>query len=765
MPGAVPRPQPPSAARPWGARGRTRPAGAWLAPLAAALGTAALLGSCARPAAGPPPGGIRAVQLAWRAWPVSTFRQLADQGLNRAELNLEWGALEPQPGRFSFGVLDADLAAAAAAHVELIPIFWESVWTGNPAPWVTSRDITSTGATAAIPAWWNPAARQAYFTYVTTTVAHIRRSPGFGGAFLNYGWLDATWGQPPSPAAGVTGYAPDDVAEFHRWLPLEFRSLRAFNRAYATHYASWDSVPAARPGQPGFAVYQAFRAWSVQETYARLTARVRRETSAPLYYYWGGDLSNEPAFLNLPDSFFALARRYRVTVVLDDAENTGLAVLFGSLARAYGVPLLQEWTPAGSGYAAEAARWLGHEGLGAPEAAGLDFFLFQGGREYAAGFPVFARWAAPLGAMDGAYPQQPVALYVSFASAFRSADALTGTSAEIGALWSEAHVGLQVVTDRELAAGVARLSAFRAVLPVTGPDAALRAYAAQGGHVVGSAAALEAYASPYASFAPAAAGLVEAVPVAAPASRRAWISIAAVNPTWPYSGTVTILPGGLGLPAGAYHLVEEPGGQQVPYRAVAGGLAVPLDLAPGAFELWELAAGAGSLPPPAGPSAAPGAPAASTVAAVAGQAPAGLAFLGVGAAAAGSDGNLDLVAQGGLQAVATWPTGRSRTPGSFVYLQIDPSSPVDAAAAVRVQVTYLATPGQGFQVQYDGTGGPYEPGPSVASPGTGAWTTATVTLRGARFDEGQNGGADLRLFARDGSQPLVVREVEISAAS
>jgi hypothetical protein len=40
-----------------------------------------------------------------------------------------------------------------------------------------------------------------------------------------------------------------------------------------------------------------------------------------------------------------------------------------------------------------------------------------------------------------------------------------------------------------------------------------------------------------------------------------------------------------------------------------------------------------------------------------------------------------------------------------------------------------------------------------------------VTLRGARFDEGQNGGADLRLFARDGSQPLVVREVEISAAS
>jgi len=743
------------------ATGRSR----GIALLAVLVGGLGLGGAATLPASPPAATPIWAVQLNWEdgsaPWPASVFTQLAAQGITSAEINLEWGEIEPRQGQFRFGALDADLAGAASAHVQLIPIFWESVWTGNPAPWAAGRDVLSSGALSAMPSWWNPQVQSGYFDYVAATIAHIRNRPGFGGAFLDYGWLDAAWGPPPQGATGIAGYSTEDVARFHQWLPTRYGTLRRFNREQGTDFAAWADVPAARPGQALFAVYQAFRAWSVEDTYARLTALVRRETSAPLYYYWGGDVGQAGQFMNLPDTYFQLARRYRVTVVLDDAEETGLALLFGSLARAYGVRLLQEWTPAPQGLAAEAAQWLGHANLGAPNGAGLDFFEYGGGPEFQTGYPEYLQWIGPLAAERGAYPQQPVAVYVSFAGAFQDAGALAGISAELGALWRQAPTAFRVVTDREVAAGLVRLSQFRAVLPLTGDDAAVRAYAAGGGRVVSSGAALRASTSPYLTFDPAA-GVLEAAPEVDIAADRAWISVAEVSPEWPYSGSAEIHYAGLGLPDRPHHLVQAGTGQPIAARTVPGGLEVPLDLASGALAVWELLPGpaaAGAAPVQAAPPAA-----GASVTAVAGQPAQGLDFLEVGAGTAGGDGSLQLVASGGQPAISTETLAQLGTGGAFVYLQLDPSSAVHAAARVRVAVTYLATPGQGFQVQYDGARGAYENGPAVVSPGSGAWTTAEVTLGDARFAEAQNWSADLRLAVRDGTRPLLVRRVQITAS-
>ncbi len=41
--------------------------------------------------------------------------------------------------------------------------------------------------------------------------------------------------------------------------------------------------------------------------------------------------------------------------------------------------------------------------------------------------------------------------------------------------------------------------------------------------------------------------------------------------------------------------------------------------------------------------------------------------------------------------------------------------------------------------------------------------TAQLNGSGARFAEAQNGGADLRLAAADPSQPLILREVSLTA--
>ena len=532
------------------------------------------------------------------AWPESTFARLAARGIRYAEINMEWAAVEPAPGRFDFQALDADLAHAAQAGVRIIPIFWYAVWTGNPAPWITSYDVGSSGAPSQVPTWWSRFNRRSYFQYVTATVAHIRGSPGFGGVFLNYGWLDYMWGPAPG-GQGVNGYAPQDIARFHAWLPTRYGSLAAFNRGHATRFTSWAAVPAAIPGQALFSVYQHFRNWSVAETYSRLSALVRAETAVPIYYYWGGGFSGAGVAFNLPDTFFQVARRYQATVVLDDADHTGLALLFGSLARAYGVRLFEEWTPRGSGLHAEIAEFMGHYGFGAPAEVGMDFFLYHGGQEYTVGFPVYTRWIPVLRAMRGSYPLQPVAVVVSYAAAFQNPTALSGLSARLASLWRNLPMGFTVVTDREVAAGVVHLRSFRAVLPLNDRGGAhIAAYRAHGGRVLEHGWQLARYASPYLTLAPAA-DVVEAVPTVDAAARTAWITLSGWDPTWQYRGVAIIRLAGLGLPVGRYHLVDAATGKPVASYATVGELRVPLRMLPGGFAVWEVLPGPGAaLPSP-----------------------------------------------------------------------------------------------------------------------------------------------------------------------
>ncbi len=533
-------------------------------------------------------------------WSERTFSHLAARGIHYAEVNMDWSALEPTPGRFDFQALDQTLANAARARVRVIPLFWNAVWPGNPPAWITHYDAGPSGAASRVPTWWNRFNRRAYFTYVTTTIAHLKNNPGFGGAFLDFGWLDYMWGPPPG-GKGVNGYAPADVARFHRWLPARYHSLRAFNQRYGVHYASWDAIPAAAPGQPLFHVYQHFRNWSVVETYSRLTALVRRETAAPLYYYWGGGYGGAGIAFNLPDSFFQLARRYHVTVCLDDADHTGLGLLFNSLARAYGVSLFQEWTPRPSGMHAEIAEFLGHYGFGEPREVGMDFFLYHGAREYAIGFPPYVRWIPILSRIHGSYPLQPVAIYVSYRPVFTHPAALAGMADRLAGIWRKLPLAFTVVTDREVAAGIVRLGQFRAIFPLNGRhDRAITNYAAHGGHVLDHASQLTQYAPAYLTFAPSG-DRVEAVPTVNRAEHSAWITLSGWRPAHPYSGMATFHLRGLGLPRGHYHIMNAVTGRPIASFATRGELRVPLHIAPGDLLLWRILPGPGAAlrrPPP-----------------------------------------------------------------------------------------------------------------------------------------------------------------------
>src|SRR5580693_943963 len=318
------------------------------------------------------------------AWSESYFADLRTDGFTTAELDMPWGTIEPSAGTFSFTIWDQELANAAAAGIQLIPIFWQSGWGGSPAPWIT--DV------------------------VDTIQNSVAQPGGYGGAILDYGFLDAQW---DLNGAG-SGYTADDVAEFRNvYLPDTYGTIATFNSDEHTSYTSFSQVPAEASGQSLFGVFQAFRAWSVQQTYGQLTADVRNVTaSTPLYYYYGGELANATNYANNPDTFFKLAKQYNVIVIADSANNTGMTLVMASLARAYGVKMAEEWTApsSNSDLAAGAVQWLDSYGMTFPQAGGEDFFIHDGTEKDVVGFPIYTSWLPTLKTISGSYPQQPVAL-------------------------------------------------------------------------------------------------------------------------------------------------------------------------------------------------------------------------------------------------------------------------------------------------------------------------------------------------------------------
>jgi hypothetical protein len=746
-----------------------------LAPFVVLAMLLALLGVFHQPAAqasSSPTTPIWSTQLDFdnngTAWSESFFAGLAADGLTTAELNMPWGTIEPAAGTFSFTEFDQELANASAAGIQLIPIFWQAGWGGSPAPWISDFEEGSGGAAGQAPAWWDPTEQSEYFTYVTDTVQNAVSQPGgYGGAILDYGYLDAQWDL--SGAGG--GYAADDIAEFQNtYLPQTYGTIATFNSDNGTSYSAFSQVPAAASGQALFGVFQAFRAWSVKQTYGQLTADVRNVTaSTPLYYYFGGGFGNATNYANNPDTFFQLAKQYNVTVIDDDASSQGLTLTFGSLARAYGVKVAQEWTapPDNSQLAAKAVSWLSLYAMGLPQGGGEDFFIHDGTEKDTVGFPIYTSWLPTLKGLSGTYPKQPVAVYVDFSQGYgnTSGGSLNNAENEIANLWLNYQAGFSVVTSQEVNNGAVSLSAFKAVLPLNGVDANLTAYKNGGGNLLTEPEQLTQYSTAYAQIDAPDVGNLQTVPAVAANGNSAAVTLANITSGTAYNDPIAFSPAGLGLNAGTYHLVNAATGAAVAQTQQSNGLlCATADISAATLAQWNVVAGAA----PAG-TASSNCPVtetgATSVSATAGQAGAGLQFLGVGQTNSGSDGNLTQISQGGETAEETWTSSQSGAGDANVYLQLNPMSAVEAAASVTVQVTYWATAGQGFTVQYDTPSNAYQNGPTVSSPGTGTWATATVQLTGAQFDEAQNGGADLRLNVSNASVPLIVQNVTMSVTN
>ncbi len=558
-------------------------------------------------------------QAASTPWTDADFAAFAQAGMNGVEINLVWGSIEPRRGEYDFALLDGYLASAAKANIRLYLIFWQSVWGEappkvmgkNPPLWVTGRDLTSAGMTTNQPAWWDKDSRQAYFDYIGRTVEHVNGKPGFGGLFANYGWLDAMWGPQNykgaglEPTRGIAGYASADIQEFYQWLPRNYKTLVAFNQRWHTSYTDWSQVPAARPGEPLFPVYQNFRYQSVLQTYDEISRLVRARTKAPMLYYWGGmiggDSTGAGVMMNSPDLFFKIAKRYNAIVVLDDADYTGLSLIFGSLARSYHVPLFEEWTPQTTDMTEETARWLGHIAMGAPYEVGADFFIYPVPKEpkgWADAWPKFQDWHATIAGIRGSTPEQPVAILIPMKKIMFGSDlnASSGLEVELGNFWRIHHVMPHFITDEQVTDGSVDLQQFKAVVDLGNertdiPE--LAAYAEKHPVLKNLREALPLL-RPYVILDPAY-DFLEVTPVVD--GKAVWLTLANCSNDKAYAGNMDFDPQAVGLELTDFDVTLVREGESIPAsRTRDGKIQWRISMPPGGFEVVRLSPRRSTLP-------------------------------------------------------------------------------------------------------------------------------------------------------------------------
>ncbi len=530
-------------------------------------------------------------------WDNADFATLARSGMNGVEINMDWGYIEPQRDRYDFQLLDRYMSEAARSHLKIYLLFWESLGQGNPPPWLTARDISSDGAKALEPPWWDPVSRKEYFDYVARTIDHVKTSPGYGGVYPAYGWLDSEWGPAPKGSHGVTGYAPADIQAFYRWLPQTYITLANFNRCWHTAYRAWRDVPAAKPGEPLFALYQRFRQYSAEEGFAAVSQVVRDHTNATMLYSWGGGICGNigPEVQgNDPDMFFRLAKKYHVIINLDDSNATGLALLFGSMVRYYRVPLLNEWTPKRGDLRPEVPQWLGHIGLDAPFGVGGDFFIYPPPPQHLGfvdGWKAYQEWHAVLTkVIQGEMPSQPVAVIVPLRkiSLSTNLNAFPNLTEELGDFWQHYRILPLFISDEQVERGIVSLRPFRAVVDLGNETAsipALKAYAEK--HpVLKRLQQLANYLHPYVTVKPRN-DLLEVVPTVE--GSKVWLTLANRSGR-AYSGTIRFDPAAVGLHSAASVSLQNAKTEKriSATRTADGNIEWPVDMPPGSFQVVHL---------------------------------------------------------------------------------------------------------------------------------------------------------------------------------
>ncbi|MGC8674348.1 MAG: beta-galactosidase [Thermoprotei archaeon] len=427
-------------------------------------------------------------------------------GYNTVELNVPWGAVEVGPGAFNFTLLDSYAAYTERLNLSVIFLLFYGV--NNPIP----EFLVKNGEMEVNPkwqdepnsppylSWWNATDRSYFIGFVKAVISRYNSYPNVRGYLINYGWLDDDWGPPVNGLP--MGYSVSDLREYRNYLQSQYGTIQNLDRAWNASFSSFSEVTLPLPFTEYWPYFQQFRIWSINETYSEIYATARSMTRKGIFLYWGGSPSDVYG-LQLPEIYFQIAKRYNVTIILDDADVTAYASLFSNFARAYGVNLMMEWTPNSGGLSDRAyyGHYLSHWALAFPSFEGEDYFVFSRAGGAWSTFSLNAMAVQLYSLINDSYKYPPprVAL-LYFTLPGYSQEQASVDQAEVAGIPTQSfnspspYFAYDVITPTEIEEGLVNLSKYEYLVPLAPLSYApasvmreIRAWQVNGGKVVNSA--------------------------------------------------------------------------------------------------------------------------------------------------------------------------------------------------------------------------------------------------------------------------------------
>ena len=284
------------------------------------------------------------------------YESARNVGARSIDLRPIWSTLEPRPGVYDWGTLDAALGNASAVG---LPVTITLRFFDRQVPdWLVSENMIDqegrnhfaySGFASRSPSYWGPQARSSYLRLIEALVRRYRKNPSVLAWQVFYGYNDSFYLGMWQGKQTVYDYSSYSQEMYRHYLSrIRKYSLAQLNRRYRANFGSWSEVVQPPPTfgklnvSPAWHDFQDYRLWSIERMFDDMYRTVRRWDRRPLILYYGGSLHHSAHQLSVYDIGLRLLQRHGGALDVTCFEDPVPAEVGSGIVRRYGIPLMAE---------------------------------------------------------------------------------------------------------------------------------------------------------------------------------------------------------------------------------------------------------------------------------------------------------------------------------------------------------------------------------------------------------------------------------------
>lgn len=218
------------------------------------------------------------------------IRTTGKLGMQYVRMNLDWGALEPEPGKYCWDTPDRLLEVAE--QQKLPAMFWMFPTArgsglsdaGVPAWTLREPSIDRHGKPGNFPCIWSPFYRERYFALLDALTKRYAGDPRLIRFVFDFGNSDFAYTYHYyGDRADLFDYSPHEQRAFARWLGQNKFPLEELSRRWGRQFKTCAEVPVPFSEQKeAWMLYDQFRVWGVHEGIKEAVEVIRRNAPSKL---------------------------------------------------------------------------------------------------------------------------------------------------------------------------------------------------------------------------------------------------------------------------------------------------------------------------------------------------------------------------------------------------------------------------------------------------------------------------------------------------